>query len=569
MTEAAGNHAPQQRLAPAEAEAIVAIRGLLDEAVSRSSDSTVVGRRVAAVLMDGAAEAAMAAGLSKCNDSPKDRDGLDELRRRLVEHLRTAGRLGSTENFDGWADVRRLRMARNGAQHHQIPPDHQTLVGWSGGVRRFVAHVVAAAFDAEISSVSAGSSIAHDELRARFMQAERAQAQGEPREAVEHLQQVLNAALRLWNEQRKVAASLPWLSLHDELGVAKRIEAATRHLDETLTIAPFALDLGEYFWWRGLVRDARDQRVVITANDAARALTFVFTWVIRWESFSARYLSRERLRGEFPDVPPPSRRPDGAAELDADREPTVKVRFTHEYPGGPPREEWVLRVPYRLGLPEPTERYSSYDHHLDQELWRREPPPPWGGHVYRDGGDIQLTVDRDAFDPEAVLDELEVRFDRALGRQREEAARAAAARAELDRRQEAVARIVPDTLAIRIDGAQPFADVTLEAYEPTPSVLVRFTEEFAKRMRTDLNEVRPADLPGMPSEAHLRYDGVQVPFDSLREAPRLATEAVAAADRERQRIRESRAAVFAAAEAFDAAAKKASRRRSTRPTSSG
>lgn len=569
MTKPAGEDQAPPRLAPAEAEAIVAIRGLLDEAVSRTADSTVMGRRVAAVLLDGAVEAALGAGLSKFNDSPRKNDALDELRQRLTEHLRATGRLKPSENLDGWADVKRLRLARNLAQHQQIPPDHQALAGWSGGVRRFVGHVVAAAFDAELAAVSAASAIMHDDLRAGFEQAEEARAQGETRTAVEALQRVLDDAVRLWNQQRRDAGGLPWGSPPDELGVSERIKKATHHLDQTLTMAPFAVDLGEYFWWQGLLRDVRDRRIVITADDAARALAFVFTWVVRWESFNARYLSRERVRGELPEVPPPSRRPDGAAELDPEREPTVEVRFKSQYPGSPPVEEWVFRVPYRFGRPEDAERYSTHDHHLDQALWSGKPPALWTGHVYRHGGDIELSVDPASFDPEAVLGELEVRFERALRRRQEEEAKAAAVRAERQRREEAAALAAPEVLAIRVDGVQPFQAVTLEEYGPDPSFLLRFTDEFRGLVATDLNETQPREWPEMPLGTHWRYDGIQVPFDRLHEARRLATESLAAIRMEQERIRGTRAAVYATADALDAAAKEASRRRSGRPRPEG
>lgn len=555
-----------RRLAPAEAEAIVAVRGLLDEALSRVADSTVVGRRVAAVLMDGAAEAAMATGLARFNESPTERDKFDDLRRRLTEHLRAAGRLNPTEGFDGWADVRRLRLVRNNAQHHQIAPDHQTLVAWSAGVRRFVGHVIAAAFEVELITVSAASAIEHDELRVRFVEAEEARAQGDTRAAVNLLRRVFGDAQRLWDQQRRAAIGLSSPG-HDELGLSDAITRATRHLEDTLTTAPFALDLGEYFWWQRLLRDADDERVVITAADAARAVTFVFTWVVRWESFSARYLSRERVPGEPPEDPPPSRRPDGAAELDPDREPDVEVRFGRRQFYGPPVEEWVFRVPYRNAPPEDVDRHR--DHYLDQELWSQQPPPPWEGRVWRHGGDIDLPVDPADFDADVVLDELGQRFERAHRRQEEDAVRATAAQAERQRLESAVAAVAHDVLAIRHDGQPPFSELTLEAREPQPFVLMRFTNEFANRLRAEVIEPRPSgdSFPDMPSPARMRYDGIEFPFDHIDELHELAAGSLAALDDERRRTRDDRTEVIALGKTLDAAGKEAMRRRTAPPTS--
>jgi hypothetical protein len=117
-----------------EAEALIALRGQLEEAITRTSDSTLVGRRVSAVLLDGAAEAAISTCLARFNLTPGDRDTLEDSYSQLNQHLKDLGRLHSGAGVRGWPDVRRVRRVRNGAQHHQIPPDHETLVTWSASV---------------------------------------------------------------------------------------------------------------------------------------------------------------------------------------------------------------------------------------------------------------------------------------------------------------------------------------------------------------------------------------------------------------------------------------------------
>ena len=507
----------------------------------------------------------MAVGLTRFNDSPTHTDKFDELHRRLVEHLRTASCLGPSEGLDGWSDVRRLRLARNLAQHQQVPPDHQTLVSWSGGLRRFVAHVVAVAYQVELTTVSAASAIEHDELRVLFVEAEQARDQGETRAAVEILQRVFFEARRLWESQRRAAIGQSVNPFPDEPGMSKAIAEATRHLDETLTVAPFALDLGEYFWWEKLLRDARDDRIVITEADAARAVTFVFTWIVRWESFSARYLGRDRLPSKPPEGPPASRRQDGTAELDPNREPSVEVRLEREYSYGPPVERWVLRVPYRSGRPEDEHRH--HHHYLDQELWSLTPPPPWNGTPRWRGGVIELAVDPTDFDAGAVLRELEDRFERARIRGEEERVRVAAVRAEHERLEDAVAAVAPEVLAIRHDGEQPFTRVTLYARDPQPFVLAQFTNAFTSRIVEEVLQARPRrDLPDAPAPARLTRGGVAVPRDDLRELPRLAAESLTVLDEERRRIRNDRADTLLLTEALDAAAKDAMKQRLAGPT---
>ena len=556
-----------RRLTPAEAEAIVAVRGLLDEAIVRAGDSSVVGRRVAAVLMDGAAEAAMAVGLAQFDDAPTRTTNFDELHRRLMEHLREVGHLKANEGLDGWADVKRLRQVRNNAQHQQIPPDHQTLVSWTGAVRRFVAHVVATSYQVELSTISAAAAIEHEELRGRFIEAEDAQAAGDTRTVIGQLSTVFDMARRLWDSQRRTAtgesSSRP---IGDERALSKFINEATRHLDETLTVAPFALDLGEYFWWRKLLRDAQGNYVEITAADAARAVAFVFNWIIRWESFSARYLDRVRLPRDPPENPPPSRTPDGTAELDGDREPVVEMRSNRASLYSQPVESWVFRVPYRNGFPGDEDRHPNY--YLERELWSMDPRPPWKGSASHRGSYIEVSIDPAEFDPDVVLDELESRFKRAVARQAEEALEIQTVRAERQRLEDAVAAVAPDVLTIQLGGEQPFGEVTLVFRNPETYVLLHFTESFADALRAELLDARTGSnrLPLLPAPARMRYDGISCSTECLDDLVSLATDSLAVIDDKRRRIRHDQAESLRLEETLDTAAKESMKRRCDRQT---
>lgn len=556
-----------RRLTPAEAEAIVTVRSLLDEAIVRASDSTVVGRRIAAVLMDGAAEAAMTVGLAQFDDAPTKTTSFEELHRRLTEHLRAAKRLRASEGLDGWADVKRLRQVRNNAQHQQIPPDDQTLVSWTGAVRRFVTHVVAASYQVELTNISAATSIEHDELRGLFTEAEAARAAGDTRTVVGTLVRVFDTARRLWDSQRKEATGQSWsLPFADDRALSKSIDAATRHLNETLTVAPFALDLGEYFWWKKLLRDAQNSRILVTTADAERAMRFVFTWIIRWESFNARYVDRARLPSNPPESPPASRMPNGAAELDSDREPTVELRSQRKDPYAQPVDAWVFRVPYRCGFPSDENRQLDFT--TQQELWSMDPRPPWKGPASPHGSFIEVNIEAGDFDPDAVLEELESRFERAVIRKTEDAAQAQAVRVERQELEGAVAAVAPEVLAIRHDGEQPFDEVTLVFRNPETYVLLHFTESFAGRLRAEALEARSASnrRPTPPASAHIRYDGISCSTELIDDLVALATNSLAAIDDERRSRQREQAETLALAYALDAAAKESMKRRRDRRT---
>jgi hypothetical protein len=72
-------------------------------------------------------------------------------------------------------------------------------------------------------------------------------------------------------------------------------------------VQPFASDLGEYLWFRDQPR--REMRQApIPAEDARRAIVFALNWILRWESFVARYVDREQ---EWRERQKPPKRPDG------------------------------------------------------------------------------------------------------------------------------------------------------------------------------------------------------------------------------------------------------------------
>lgn len=139
------------QVSAADAGSLVTLRGLLEEATRRTADSTELGRRVATILLDGAAEAAIAIALAKFNIALDERDTLETGYSKLVEQIKASGLLHQQSGVIGWPDVRSLRRVRNNAQHHQIPPDHATIVKWSASVQRFVEAVVDLVFSIPFS----------------------------------------------------------------------------------------------------------------------------------------------------------------------------------------------------------------------------------------------------------------------------------------------------------------------------------------------------------------------------------------------------------------------------------
>jgi hypothetical protein len=489
--------------------ALVAVRGLLEEAVRRTADVSVIGRRVAAVLLDGAAEAAMATALAAFNDSPRERDSLDELRRRLVDHLHHAGQLEPGQKLDGWPEVRRLRLVRNGVQHHQIPPDHETLVGWTASVQRFVAHVIDAAYGLDVLAITAADAIGDEVIRSQFGEAERLIAAGEVAAGVKALSGAFSDARRRWQEQhRRAMGVLQRVGYRDSLGVGQMIDSATEPMAEMLEVAPFVTDLGEYVWWRQLIHDVFNDRVVLSLEDGRRALSFVFTWIVRWEAFNATYARRKQQPYE-PERPPPlSTQPDGRPELDLSR--AAKGAYeTGRDAWGRNYTTFVVEVPYRAGsVAAPPERWLP---HIDQAIYRDELQVPWKSAWCRPDGWIHLDVDPEAFDADAIVRELEERLRRvpeAVAAAERAEARDWTARQKLV---EEVDRHRPEVLAIRLpDGTPAYEKVEVRHGE---TVSACFTPEFHEVVlreffygpdRPTLPDLTPGGIDGMGVHVNVR-----------------------------------------------------------------
>lgn len=400
VTDAAGG------VSPDVAQSLVVLRGLLDEGVARSRDGSVIGRRVASVLLDGAAEAALMTALDALNVPLKGRETLEELHGKLTQTLRSIGLLGESQDLGGWPGVRRLHRVRNAAQHHQIAPDHQSLVEWTKSVDAYVAHVVFASMSCQLRLVTAADAIVDDNLRRRFRAAELLLEAGDFSESVAEAAAVFHAARGQWSSHfDRVVAPLRRVRHFDDLGLGKMMDEHTKVLDDTMSALPFVRDLGEYAWFRELLADIQYSSSVVAEGDAQRALLFVFTWVTRWESY-------EKARQQRPprphDLPAVSRQPLGAPEIDPTKEITVDaIRYAEL---AAPTQA-IIRVPYRAGTADDPQRY----------LWETdlrsafESPPgvvPWTSASI--GGEyVGLTVGFDV-EPDAVRPALEATFGHAV-----------------------------------------------------------------------------------------------------------------------------------------------------------
>ena len=513
--------APTHRLVAAEVEALVAIRALMEESLRRTTDPSVLGRHVSVVLLDGVCEAVVALGLAKFNDGPSEKDTLNTLYSRLLNHLRTTHPLPG--GISGWPDVRRLRRLRNDAQHHQIPPDHQTLVRWSASVQRFVQAVVELTFDTELALVTLAQSIADPELRAAFARAEERAVSGEPVEAVSALSDAFNKARLKWADEHRDATrfSRPHLD-RDDLGIRAAIDRATEPLEDMLSVAPFVLDLGEYVWWQGLADSVRiDASVPVSHEDARRALVFVLTWIQRWEAFSATYM-RDRLGKRQRQVPPPSDLPDGTPKLLR----RCKYRFLvhrDRRPNQQPELRLMMTLMYAAGQ-HGDDSGLEWDQYMNEALaaHTQQKGCPWeSARAWAGELTVQVAPDQD---PNAVSAALHEAMKDAAARRQTSHARRTEDQAYIQDTFPAIEKCLSQILT---DSGEPaFARIELQRLrsssgsETTDSVMARFTDSLADAARDRLQRDAPSgDLTSWTGRLH--GIGYEVPLSTPLEVVKL------------------------------------------------
>lgn len=297
------------------------------------------------------------------------------------------------------------------------------------------------------------SSIVDPSLRRIFEAAERHFDEGNTVESVRTLKKAFDSARGQWDSDQQRASRFRYNARwRDSLGIADTIETATSRFQDLFSVAPFALDLGEYIWWESLVEPVGvEPPVPISAEEARRAMAFVFSWIIRWEAFSATYVrDRLALRPSPPRVT--STRLGGAPEL----LPGAKVEILTQHPPTDQRTRHVL-LSYGAGTDEESAKlWDSYLQRSAVEL-QQEGKVPWSSSGIW-GGTFKLTVS-DATDVDEVVACVDRTIERACSiRQTVETT----ATREQQHREERLPRLRAALEQLKLsDGGAPFSSIQL------------------------------------------------------------------------------------------------------------
>jgi hypothetical protein len=309
-------------LDPITCERLIELRALLDKAKAQSGDRSVVGRHAAVILLDGACEYAIGLAGDELGVKSKEFHNLVHLLRKNLD-ARWQG--------EGMKGVLDLHAMRTSAQHHGVRADPAELPRWAADSERFVHSLVATVFGVDLVTLTLASMIADNAIKTLLAQAEQHLLVGDPAAALAALLRAFEQARRQWAGQRREAEGhrpSPPMGSHDL--TAKDVRKTLALMESYAEVSPFAADLGEYVWLRSL-EASTSSGPPPTLEEAQRAFSFIFGWILRWESFNSQYVSNRTGRWLRALRPPRIGEPGDPPTI---IEASVEVERRHGVPDG-------------------------------------------------------------------------------------------------------------------------------------------------------------------------------------------------------------------------------------------
>lgn len=303
---------PGRALEPTTAERLSRLRQLLAKAQNRAGDTSVLGHHLALIALDGVAELAL--GLCLHQRSLTDPGSVPGMVTMLRNDL---GDRWAGAGLQGFNEVHR---ARNLAQHQGILPAPDQLPRWAAEIEIFVRDLISTVFGVDLQTASSALGVADPKLRELLHRAERALDEGDFRTSFDLAWEALDAARAAWRGSARGSTRLPSSGSFTRFNEFSQIRAAIAELNDRLEIGTFTSEISEWVWMREQHAESAT-RSPPTLDDARRALVFVTGWVLRFESYSARYPAERWREWREKQVAPRTGIPgDGPRILDAELE---------------------------------------------------------------------------------------------------------------------------------------------------------------------------------------------------------------------------------------------------------
>jgi len=273
----AGMTAP---LDPTTAERLSRLRLLLNDAQNRVGDESPLGEHLAVIALDGVGE--LAIGLCVHERSLKLPRDVPAIVKLLRDDLGTKWAALGLQGFN------ELHRARNLVQHQGVLPAAEQLGRWAAETETFVRDLVSTVFGVELRHVSSALGISDPGLRDLLHRADRALDVGDARLSFDLSWEALGVARNAWKSSRGSGTPIPSSPLFSQYEEFREVRSAITNLAEQLEIGTFSFGVSEWVWMHEQ-RAESATRSPPTEEDARRALVFVTDWILRFESYSARY----------------------------------------------------------------------------------------------------------------------------------------------------------------------------------------------------------------------------------------------------------------------------------------
>lgn len=279
-------------------ERLTRLRALLASALAAATDQTAAGRHVAVISLDGVCEMALHLAADALDIDIQLKHGFEDV------HGMVAGKLGTRWNRRSSKGVRELHRARNNVQHHGILPDATHVPLWTSESDRFIHSLVRAAFDCDLSSITAADAVEDEDLRAGLIEAERSLAAGEFGAAIVAAKHGVDEAIRRFRSLRGLTGSTRLGYGMTQYQEFRAIDEALEGLERYVEVAYLATDPAEWLWLRRMA-EQHSSLAEPTREDAQRAFGFAMSWILRYEAFASRQpeaVYRESIEPELDAV---------------------------------------------------------------------------------------------------------------------------------------------------------------------------------------------------------------------------------------------------------------------------
>ena len=275
---------------------LIRLRAMLERAVAAARLNYTLDTGATTVLLDAVNERATHLVAVTRGLAIKRNDGLQDLFSQLKEqmphwHVRV------------FPDIRALHLARNQAQHEGLDPAREHIPGWATATGAYVRSLIHAQFGLELDALHLSDALTPDDAAAALRQAEDALGDRRFADAVTLAGQAFDQAAAQWRADTVRPAAVSGIGF----GIDDIIMGIDRSAQQDAADRAFATDPAELSWWR----KARSEAQLCDRDDARRAVTFVFWWLVGWQRFTdsvvdrhERAMLRRRRTRRSPDDSP-------------------------------------------------------------------------------------------------------------------------------------------------------------------------------------------------------------------------------------------------------------------------